>query len=68
MHYINANKTEKKLDGNYTMLQAVLEQLQETTSHKTVAVRPLTSHLKNHPNKMNKNMQDIHVREARMKS
>ena len=43
---------EKKLDGNHAkMLHA--EQILEATLHKTAAVWPLTSHLKNHSNKMN---------------
>ena len=30
------------------------EQIQEATSHKTASARPLSSHLTNHPSKMNK--------------
>ena len=30
------------------------KQIQETTSQKIAAVRPPTSHLENHPNKMDK--------------
>ena len=56
MHHMETNKMHKekerwKLHKNVT---SYFEQILETTSHKTVAVQPLTSHLKNHPSKMNK--------------
>ena len=39
------------LDWNYTQKTACCEQIQEVISYKTTAVRPLTSHLINHPSK-----------------
>ena len=52
MHHIDANKMHKwKLHKN---AMRYLEQIQEATPHRTTAVQPLTSHLKNHPSKMNK--------------
>ena len=44
-----------KLDKNYTrMLHAVLNKNLEAGPHKIAAVQLLTSHLPNHPSKMNK--------------
>ena len=41
---------KKNLDGNYRrMLRVVFEQILEAVSGKTSTVRPLTSHLRNHP-------------------
>ena len=56
MYYMDPNKRiEKKIDGNYTrILQAILKEILEATSHETIAVWLLTSHLKNHPNKRSK--------------
>ena len=46
---------KKRLDGNCTrMLQTI-----SNKSHETAIVRPSTSHLKNHPNKMNKTCETL---------
>ena len=46
---------EKKLNGIYTRIAACcFEQILEAGPYKIAAVQPLTSHLANHPNKMNK--------------
>ena len=48
MHHIDSNK---KQDGNYTiMLRAILNK----SPHELTTVQTLTTHLRNHPNKMNK--------------
>ena len=52
MHYID---TKKKVNANYKkILRAVFEEILKTTPHKTAAVWPLTSNLKNHTRKTNK--------------
>ena len=52
---MDANEMHGEKDvGNYTkILLAVLKKILEATPHKTGAVQLLTSHLKNHPSKMN---------------
>ena len=46
---------ESKLDRKYTrMLHAVLNKSRKQHCHKTAALWPLASHLKNHPSKTNK--------------
>ena len=57
------NKLEKELHTNAT---CCFEQILEATLQKTVVVRPPTSHLTNHPNKMNKTWDT--AREVRMNS
>ena len=48
-------RREKKLNGDYTsMLHTVLNKSKSQHSTQTAAVRPLTSHLTNQPNKTNK--------------
>ena len=47
MHHLDSKETHgEKLNENYQILEAA--------AYKTVAVRPLTSHLTNHLNKTNK--------------
>ena len=54
---------EKNLDGNCTrMLSAVLNL--EAVPYKTAAVRPLTFHLTNHPNKISKRCKELLNSEA----
>ena len=44
-------RIKKKLDGNYTrMLRAILNKSWKQHPHEATAERPLSSHLKNHPN------------------
>ena len=48
-------RIEKKLDGyDIRMLQTVFGEILKATSHKTVAVQSLTTHLKKHPSRTNK--------------
>ena len=42
---------EKELHKN---AMSYIEQILKSTAHETTALWPLTSHLQNHPNKMNK--------------
>ena len=56
IHDMEANKMHREkarweLHQNST---SYIEQILETTQHKTIAIRPLTSHLKNYPSKTNK--------------
>ena len=56
MHHMDASKTHREkawweLHKNATNY---LEQILEAASHKTAAVQQLTSHFKNHVNKMKK--------------
>ena len=48
-------RVEKKLNRNYTrLLRAILYKSWKQHPLETIAVQPLTSHLKNHPNQTNK--------------
>ena len=50
--------TSRKLDGNGRKnAMSYTEQILEATPYKTTAVRPLTSHLKKHQSKTNKQKQ-----------
>ena len=49
-------KTSRELYKNATNY---FEQILQAITHKTTAVRPLTSHLKKHPSKMNKTRQAL---------
>ena len=56
MHHMDADKAyqEKTRRELHKNAMSYAEQILEVASHKTTAVRPPTSHLKNHPNKTNK--------------
>ena len=56
MHHIDTNKThwEKVKWELHKNTTSYLEQILGATYHETAAVRPLASHLKNHPSKTNK--------------
>ena len=58
MHHLEANKThrEKARWELHKNAACSFEQIQETWTHKTVAVGPLTFHLSNNPSKMNKTL------------
>ena len=47
-------RVEKKLDGNYIRILRATKKILEATSYETIAVEPLTSHLKNNQSKTNK--------------
>ena len=53
MHPMDANETprEKSRLELHKNATCCFEQFLEVTLHKTEAIRPLTSHLKNHPRK-----------------
>ena len=51
LYQIPVEKARKKLTKNAT---CCFEQILEVTIYKTIVVQPLTSHLTNHPSKMNK--------------
>ena len=56
MHHMDTDKVyrEKARQELHKNAMSYIEQIQEATSHETAAVRPPTSHLTNHPNKMYK--------------
>ena len=53
-YFFHAVYKEKARRGLHKKATSYIEQILEATSPKTVAVRPPSSHLKNHPNKTNK--------------
>ena len=56
MHHMDTDKTyrEKARWEQHKNTKSYREQILEATPHETTAVWPLTSHLRNHPSKMNK--------------
>ena len=49
MHYIDAKRMEKKLDGNYTRILRAIKQVLEAAPHKAAAARPPTTHHESYP-------------------
>ena len=67
MHHKDANQTHREkatweLHKNAT---SYLEQFLKATHHETTAVRPHTSHLKNHPNTTNKTCRTLLEKQGR---
>ena len=56
MHHLDFNKMHggKDYEELHKNATCCFEQIPEVTTHKTAAVRSLTSHRKSHPSKMNK--------------
>ena len=53
-HYANETHKEKAIWELHKNVMCCFEQILEATPHKTLAIRPLTSHLTNYPSKTNK--------------
>ena len=60
MHHLDTDYVYREKDRQQLHKNAMsyIEQILEATFHKTAALWPPTSHLKNHPNKTNKTLRE----------